>query len=324
MLDVQNLTTEFHNGNTTIRAVDDVSFTVPDNRVVGLVGESGSGKSVTSLSVMNLVPAAARLSGKVIWNGQDILKMNSDAHRRFLGREIGMIFQNPLASLNPVFTIGSQLIETIILHQNVSKTRAREIATELLTRVKIPDAAERLSDYPHQFSLGMCQRIMIALTLAMKPRLLIADEPTASLDVTIQAQVLALLNELRDEYRLSILMISHDLGVIAQFCDELLIMYLGRIVETGTPQQIFKNPLHPYTQALISAIPIPDPDQRLAPKIIEGDIPSPAHLPTGCRFRTRCPYAIDRCKSEEPRLLSTTDTGHYVSCWMPHTPEVIT
>lgn len=313
MLEVKNLTTDFVEGKHRLRAVDGVSFEVRPNEVLGLVGESGSGKSVTALSAMNLVPGNAEVSGSVLWNGTDVLTMSPDAHRRFLGRDVGMIFQNPLASLNPVFTIGSQLIETIRLHQHVSAEQAKHIATELLSKVKIPDAHDRLNDYPHQFSLGMCQRIMIALTLAMKPRLIIADEPTASLDVTIQAQVLALLNGLRDDYQLSILLISHDLGIIAQFCDRILIMYLGRIVESGTPQQIFKAPAHPYTQALIGAIPVPDPDRRMRPSVIEGDIPSPSHLPSGCRFHPRCPMASEVCRVTDPQLALFQD-GHSVAC----------
>ncbi len=317
MLEVTNLTTDFLNGKQRIRAVDGVSFEVRPNEVLGLVGESGSGKSVTALSAMNLLSGNATVSGSVRWNGADVLTMSPDAHRQFLGRDVGMIFQNPLASLNPVFTIGSQLIETIVLHQRVSTAQAKAIAVELLTKVKIPDALERLGDYPHQFSLGMCQRIMIALTLAMKPRLIIADEPTASLDVTIQAQVLALLNGLRDDYQLSILLISHDLGIIAQVCDRILIMYLGRIVESGTPHQIFKSPAHPYTQALIAAIPIPDPDLRSRPMVIAGDIPSPAHLPTGCRFHPRCPMVTEACRITDPAL-ELFSNGHLVACLRAH------
>lgn len=313
MLEVTGLTTEFINGNHRIRAVDGVSFQVREDEVIGLVGESGSGKSITALSAMNLVPGNAHVSGSVKWNGDEVLTMSPGDHRRFLGREVGMIFQNPLASLNPVFTIGAQLIETIMLHQAVSKSEATHIAIELLSKVKIPDAKARMKDYPHQFSLGMCQRIMIALTMAMKPRLMIADEPTASLDVTIQAQVLALLNTLRAEYKMSILLISHDLGIISQFCDRILIMYLGRIVESGTPAQIFKTPQHPYTQALISAIPVPDPDFRMNPQLIAGDIPSPSCLPTGCRFHPRCPKAIDLCRSVDPQLAEYRD-GHFVAC----------
>jgi oligopeptide/dipeptide ABC transporter ATP-binding protein len=313
LLEVTNLTTDFLNGKQRIRAVDGVSFEVRPNEVLGLVGESGSGKSVTALSAMNLLSGNATVSGSVHWNGTDVLTMSPEAHRQFLGRDVGMIFQNPLASLNPVFTIGSQLIETIVLHQKVSASQAKVIAVELLTKVKIPDALERLDDYPHQFSLGMCQRIMIALTLSMKPRLIIADEPTASLDVTIQAQVLALLNGLRDDYQLSILLISHDLGIIAQFCDRILIMYLGRIVESGTPHQIFKTPAHPYTQALISAIPVPDPDRRSRPTVISGDIPSPVHLPTGCRFHPRCPMVTNACRITDPGLELVAD-GHSVAC----------
>ncbi|NBV83683.1 ABC transporter ATP-binding protein [bacterium] len=313
MLQVNDLYTEFNNGSQRIYAVDGVSFDVQPNEVVGLVGESGSGKSVTALSIMNLVPGNGGVRGSVRWNGAEVLTMSPAAHRQFLGRDVGMIFQNPLASLNPVFSVGNQMVETIRLHRRVGKVQAIEIAIDLLTKVKIPDARSRMNDFPHQFSLGMCQRIMIALTLAMKPKLIIADEPTASLDVTIQAQVLALLHELRDENELSILLISHDLGVIAQFCDRILIMYLGRIVESGTPHQIFKTPMHPYTKALISAIPIPDPDQRLKPSVIAGDIPSPSRLPSGCRFHPRCPFATQSCRETDPTLQMMSD-HHEVAC----------
>jgi len=207
------------------------------------------------------------------------------------------------------------MIETIVLHQEVTKEEAKNIAIELLKKVRIPDPETRLEDYPHSFSMGMCQRIVIAMTLSMKPKLIIADEPTASLDVTIQAQIMALLNDLKEEFNLSILLISHDLGVIAQSCDHILIMYLGKIVETGTPDQIFHSPKHPYTQALISSIPIADPSKKHTPKPPEGDTPSPMNIPKGCRFHTRCPFVMDKCKEVSPELVAQSDEAE-VACFL--------
>ncbi|RAP32803.1 peptide ABC transporter ATP-binding protein [Candidatus Marinamargulisbacteria bacterium SCGC AG-410-N11] len=313
MLEVKNLKTVFRVGDKTVHAVDDVSFEIKEQQVVGLVGESGSGKSVTSTSILNLLPPNGEItSGSVNFKGQDLLSLSKKEMRKIRGNEIGLIFQNPLAALNPVFTIGNQMIETIQLHHKVSKLEAEKEAVSLLKKVNIPDAETRLNDYPHQFSLGMCQRIMIALTLSMNPSLLIADEPTASLDVTIQAQILSLLHDLKKEFKMSIFLISHDLGVIAQSCDYILVMYLGRIVEKGTPHQIFKNPQHPYTQALISSIPVPDPDHNTAATLLKGDIPSPMNLPSGCRFHPRCPKAFSDCSAINPSLIKTNDSD--VAC----------
>ena len=316
MLSVKNLKTEFKVGQKTVKAVDGVSFEVPSNSIVGIVGESGSGKSVTALSIMGLLSSNARVtSGEVLWNGTDVLTMPENERRLIRGKEIGLIFQNPLAALNPVFSIGNQFIETICLHHTVDKKVARERAVALLKQVNIPDPETRLDDYPHQFSLGMCQRIMIALTLAMDPTLLIADEPTASLDVTIQAQILALLKEIQREREMSVLLISHDLGVVAQYCDYIVIMYLGKLVEKGTPEQIFGSPKHPYTQALISAIPSTDPHKKHSPIILKGDIPSPMNVPTGCRFHTRCPYVMPKCSGVEP-VLQSLELNREVACYL--------
>ena len=301
MLTISHLKTRFKVGDQTVTAVDDISFEIPKNKMVGLVGESGSGKSVTALSILQLLPDNADVQAEAItWEGKSIT--DPRAVKAIRGSDIGLIFQNPLAALNPVFTIGNQLIETLCLHRNVSKKEAENIAVSLLNKVNIPDAKMRLADYPHQFSLGMCQRVMIAITLAMQPKLLIADEPTASLDVTIQAQILALINELKEDLGMSILMISHDLGVIAQYCDEIMVMYLGKIVEKGNPKDIFLNPKHPYTQALIAAIPSPNPTDKHRPTLLKGDIPSPLNIPNGCRFHTRCPKVFDPCASQNPPL----------------------
>lgn len=315
ILEVKNLRTCFDSDGTQLMAVDGVSFSIPHGYSVGIVGESGSGKSVTAYSVLGLLPSTGRVvSGDILWNGDSLISMSEAQRRLIRGSEIGLIFQNPLASLNPVFTIGNQLIETIQLHEECSKEDAKKKAIVLLEKVNIPDASDRLSHYPHQFSLGMCQRIMIALTLAMKPKLLIADEPTASLDVTIQAQLLRLLNDLKKEESMSMLIISHDLGVVAQNCDEILVYYLGKIVEKGTPEQIFLAPKHPYTQALVASIPSPDPRIKKEIPLLVGDIPSPVNLPSGCRFHTRCPKAVDQCRHSEP-LLEEREKNQFSACF---------
>jgi len=301
MLEIENLKVIFKEKKHQVTAVDTISFHIPENTIVGLVGESGSGKSVTALSLLRILPQNADITAtKMIWKGQDLLTLTPEEMRKKRGKEIGLIFQNPLAALNPVYTIGNQLIETLQLHHQISKKEAKDRAISLLKGVSIPDPEQRLNEYPHQFSLGMCQRIMIALTAGMKPHLMIADEPTASLDVTIQAQVLSLLRSLKEETKMSMLFISHDLGIIAQHCDYILVMYLGRIVEKGTAEDIFLRPQHPYTQALISSIPIPDPTRKQTPQLIHGDIPSPIHIPSGCRFHTRCPKVMDICKTQNP------------------------
>lgn len=315
MLEVRNLKTMFSVGSHQVTAVDGVSFTVGSGRVMGIVGESGSGKSVTALSIMRLLPANGRVAGgDLIWNGRNMFALPEKEFARIRGSEIGLVFQNPLAALNPVFTIGNQMIETILLHHSVSKAEAKARAAALLKQVGIPDAEQRLNDYPHQFSMGMCQRIMIAITLAMSPKLLIADEPTASLDVTIGAQILDLMGQLRTDLGMSILIISHDLGLIAQHCDDVLIMYLGKIMEAGPIRSIFKNPCHPYTRALLSSIPIPDPDRPHRPQILKGEMPSPVHLPTGCRFHSRCPKRMPRCQTEAPQSYTVQD--QVVACFL--------
>ena len=262
MLELVNLSTSFQQANSTFHAVNGVSLTVPKGKTIGLVGESGSGKSVTSLSAMRLLSANATCTGQILWKGNDLQTFSDEQMRAVRGREIAMIFQNPLAALNPVFTVANQMIETICHHHSLSKEAAREKAIALLDRVKIPNPESRIDDYPHQFSLGMCQRIMIALTLSMEPDLVIADEPTASLDVTVQTKIMELLNELQSELGMSMLLISHDLGVIAQNCDYIYIMYKGNLVEEGSAYDIFKHPKDPYTQALIAAIPSVEPPKK--------------------------------------------------------------
>jgi len=318
MLTIKNLSVEFQVEGRMLQALDDVSFDVPDNRMVGLVGESGSGKSITTLSVMKLLPANGRISnGSILWNGRNLIELSENQLREVRGQQIGLIFQNPQSCLNPVFTIGNQLMETIKLHHaTLSKTQVKEMAISLLKKVNIPDPEQRLNQYPHQFSMGMCQRLMIALTIAMQPQLLIADEPTASLDVTIQAQILDLLEQLKQNLAMSILLISHDLSLIAQHCDDVVIMYLGKIIETGTTLSFFKNPLHPYTQALLSAIPVPDPSHPKKPAPLQSEPSSIMHIPCGCRFHPRCPKAFNRCKTEVPQLNQIPGQSQRVACFL--------
>jgi peptide/nickel transport system ATP-binding protein len=313
MLTVEHLSVRIPQDSQEVLAVDDISFSIGENKTVGLVGESGSGKSITALSLIKLTPPTAILGGKIMWENRNVLDMNTSQLRALRGHEIGLIFQNPLASLNPVFTVGNQMIETICLHQKVSKKEAKDLAIDLLKKVRIPDPEKRMNNYPHEFSLGMCQRAMIALTLSMRPKLLIADEPTASLDVTVQAQILDLLEELQESFKMSILLISHDMGVISQNCDEVLVMYVGKIVERGTPDQIFNAPQHPYTQALIEAIPKIGKSRQAF--TLQGDPPSPLNLPKGCRFQSRCPKVIERCRIESPPLV-TSPAGQACACWV--------
>lgn len=312
LLQVDQLSVSFGSRNHPIRVVNGVSFSVTQGEVVGLVGESGSGKSVTCLSVMNLL-AGAHITGSVSFKGTPLLGLSASAHRALLGKEMGMIFQSPQASFNPVYTIGAHFIETIQHHHGITAKAARSMAIDLLTQVNIPDAERRLHDYPHHFSLGMCQRLMIALTIAMSPSLLIADEPTASLDVTIQAQVMALLQRVKTTHHMGIVLVSHDLGLVAQHCDRVLVMYLGELVEAGPTVDVFQSPQHPYTQALLASIPNPDPTQRVPITPIMGDIPSPQHRPSGCAFHPRCHLRTDRCTHMHPTL--TSHQPHQVACF---------
>ena len=255
MLQINELRVEFNQDKKRVEAVKGISFELPHGCSLGVVGESGSGKSVTAYSIMGLLPDTASVTGEIIWNGKNLLDFSPKEWFSIRGKEIGLIFQNPQAALNPVFTIANQMIETIQLHQQVSKQEARNIAIELLKKVTITNAEQRIDDYPHQFSLGMCQRIMIALTVAMKPKLLIADEPTASLDVTSQKQILTLLGDLRRDFEMDLLIISHDLALISEHCDYVVVLYLGEVVEHGKTADIFQNPQHAYTKKLIEAIP---------------------------------------------------------------------
>ena len=323
LLELENLTTVFKIQDAEVRAVDGVSFALDQGRVLGLVGESGCGKSVTALSIMRLLPSPpGRIaSGRVLFDGRDLLSLPESDMRRLRGNKISMIFQEPMTSLNPVFTVGDQIGEVFRLHQNMGRRQAMEAAAAMLEQVGIPAPDKRVHEYPHQMSGGMRQRVMIAMALACRPRLMIADEPTTALDVTIQAQILALMNQLRDEIGTSILLITHNLGVVAEMCDQVAVMYAGRIVESCPVEEIFKNPGHPYTEGLLRSLPPApaDPPQELL-ETIEGMVPSLLELPAGCKFRDRCPDAFEPCGGDEPPLFKLPG-GHLVRCYKRQYPE---
>jgi peptide/nickel transport system ATP-binding protein len=314
LLEVRGLKTHFATDRGLFRAVDGISFSVPRGRTVGLVGESGCGKSVTSLSVMGLVASPGKVEAEaVLFGDRDVLKLSADERRRLRGGKMSMIFQEPMTSLNPVHTVGQQIIEAILAHSAMTPRAARARAIEMLELVRIPSAATRIDDFPHNMSGGMRQRVMIAMALSCEPSLLIADEPTTALDVTIQAQILDLLSDLQQRLGMAILIITHDLGVIAEVADEVLVMYAGRIVESATVNDLFADPQHPYTIGLLGSIPRIDVDRaRLA--TIEGTVPSPNNQPAGCRFAPRCPFATQRCTLDPPPLREIAP-GHRVACW---------
>ncbi len=315
LLDVRNLKTHFYTEDGLVPAVDGVDFRLAKKETLGIVGESGCGKSVTSLSVMRLVPnpPGRIVEGQILFNGQDLLKKTEKEMRSIRGNEISMIFQEPMTSLNPVYTIGDQIMEALILHQKLSRAQARQRALDTLKLVGIPSAERRIDEYPHQMSGGMRQRVMIAMALSCNPQLLIADEPTTALDVTIQAQILDLMRKLRDDLGTSIMLITHDMGVIAEMADRVVVMYTGKIVEEADVQTIFTNPQHPYTVGLLGSIPkLHEKTERL--KVIDGVVPNPFAMPSGCRFHPRCEFAADICKAKEPTLV-TVNGDHSVACW---------
>jgi len=314
LLEVRGLKTHFHTDRGLFRAVDDVSFTVDRGRTVGLVGESGCGKTVTSLSIMGLVAEPGRIEADaILFEGRDLLKLSADERRRLRGQKLSMIFQEPMTSLNPVHTIGAQLVEGIRAHMDLSPQAARERAVEMLDLVRIPPAADRFDEHPHRLSGGMRQRVMIAMALACDPTLLVADEPTTALDVTIQAQILDLLRDLQQRLGMATMMITHDLGVIAEIADDVIVMYAGKIVESGPVKAIFADRQHPYTIGLLGSIARLDVDRpRLV--TIEGVVPSSHNQPIGCRFAPRCPFADQHCHAEPPPLRDIV-AGHRVACW---------
>jgi peptide/nickel transport system ATP-binding protein len=326
ILKASGLSTSFFTSEGIVRAVAGIDFNVKKGEVLGLVGESGCGKTVTALSVMRLVPdpPGRIVAGKILFQGTDLLTLTEKEMQSIRGKQIAMIFQEPMTSLNPVFTVGNQINEMLRLHLKMSKREALERTIELLAQVGIPSPEQRVKEYPHQLSGGMRQRVMIAMAISCHPDLVIADEPTTALDVTIQAQILNLLKHLREELGMAMILISHDLGVIAEVADEVAIMYAGRIVEYTSTQELFAHPLHPYTQGLLTSLPRFDLSSRQAGrfrkgrerlKAISGMVPPLSDLPSGCTFHPRCPVAIEVCQKEEPELIEVSP-GHKVRCWL--------
>jgi oligopeptide/dipeptide ABC transporter ATP-binding protein len=319
LLEVRDLRTRFATEDGEFAAVDGVSFTLDAGRTLGLVGESGCGKSVTSLSIMGLVPQPpGRVEGEIFFDGEDLLRMPASGMRELRGNRLSMIFQEPMTSLNPAFTIGEQITEAILRHRKATREEAKSLAIAMLERVRIPTPAQRFDDYPHRLSGGMRQRVMIAMALALSPSLLIADEPTTALDVTIQAQILELMRLLREETGTAIILITHDLGVIAEVADEVAVMYAGRIVERAPVRALFAEPQHPYTIGLLGSIPkLHVRQERLA--AIEGQVPTAVSQVQGCRFHPRCPFAVERCREAQPTLADVAP-GHAAACWRAPLP----
>ena len=316
LLAVRDLRTWFHTEDGVARAVDGVSFEISEGETLGLVGESGCGKSVTALSILRLVdPAGRTVGGEIIFRGKNLLDLTEREMRSVRGAEISMVFQEPMTSLNPVFTIGDQIMEAVLLHRQVSRTEARETTVEMLMRVGFPEPERRLDEYPHQMSGGMKQRAMIAMALVCRPALLIADEPTTALDVTIQADILDLLSDLQAEMKMAVLLITHNLGIVAGTADRVAVMYAGRIVEYSPAADLFENPKHPYTMCLFKSVPRLDAPRREKLEAISGQVPDPKRWPSGCRFHPRCPYAEKRCFEEEPPMEQKLP-GHTAACWV--------
>jgi oligopeptide/dipeptide ABC transporter ATP-binding protein len=319
LLEVRDLKVQFATEDGIVHAVDGVDFTLDRGQVLGIVGESGSGKSVTSLTLLGLTRGVnARFEGEVLYKDRDLLKLGEEEFRSIRGNQIAMIFQDPMTSLNPVYRVGAQICETLHAHnENMNKNQARARASELLRAVGIPNPERRIDDYPHQFSGGMRQRAMIAMALANNPDILIADEPTTALDVTIQAQIIELIDRLKDEFNSAVILITHDLGVVADIADEILVMYAGRVVERGKKREVFYDPQHPYAWGLLGSIPRLDRPKTERLHSIKGLPPSLINLPQGCKFRPRCPHAFEKCW-EEPALENRVeDPGHLDRCWLP-------
>jgi oligopeptide/dipeptide ABC transporter ATP-binding protein len=317
LLEVDDLHVHFVTEDGVVRAVDGVSFSVDRGQVLGIVGESGSGKSVTAMTIMGLTRGInSRFQGEVRYKGKDLLKVPEEEMQQYRGAEIGMIFQDPMTSLNPVYRIGEQIVEAIQAHEKQDKRAAKKRAIELLKQVGIPNPESRVDDFPHQFSGGMRQRAMIAIALACNPDILIADEPTTALDVTIQAQIIELIDHLKDDFNSAVIMITHDLGVVADVADEIVVMYAGRVVERAASRELFYDPQHPYTWGLLGSIPRLDRPRVARLHSITGSPPSLINLPQGCKFRPRCPHAFEKCM-EEPRLVQRVAApGHLDRCWL--------
>ena len=315
LLQVKDLRTYFYTDDGVVKAVDGVNFEVEAGKTIGIVGESGCGKSITAMSILRLIPdpPGRIVSGEIMFDGRDLTKVSDDDIRHIRGNDISMIFQEPMTSLNPVFTAGYQIMEVLMLHQHLSESEAKKKAIEMIKLVGIPRPDKIVDEYPHQLSGGMRQRIMIAMALACQPKLLIADEPTTALDVTIQAQILELMNSLKSRLNTSIMLITHDLGVVAEMSDHVVVMYAGKIVEDAPVGELFGNPRHPYTIGLMNSIPsLIDEGERL--ESIDGSVPNPLYLPKGCYFHPRCRFATDECRKGQPELREITP-GHKVSCF---------
>jgi len=315
-LEVKNLSVSFLIRKNWVQAIDDVSFSLYQGEILGIVGESGCGKSVTSMSILHLLPeTTSRIDhGSALFQGQDLCTLNNKAMSKIRGKKIAMIFQDSMTSLNPVVSVGKQLVEAVMLHNSgIDKQKASELSINILGKVGIPSPSKRFKEYPHQLSGGMRQRVMIAMSLIQNPDILIADEPTTSLDVTIQAQILELLRNLGKERDVSVMLITHDMGVVAEMADRVLVMYAGNVMEVADVKSIFKNPLHPYTQGLLASIPRPDVDVKSL-FTIEGNVPTLTNMPKGCRFCSRCKKATKRCEEQKPPLF--TFQGHQVRCWL--------
>ena len=315
LLSIRNLRTYFFTEDGIVKAVDGISLEIDKKEAVGLVGESGCGKTVTALSIMRLVPPPGKIvSGKILFKGEDLLKKSEDEMRKIRGNRISMIPQDSVSSLNPVLTIGEQIAEVIRLHQGLNRREAKRKVVEMLELVGIPSPSKRMNEYPHQLSGGMRQRVMIAMALACNPELIIADEPTTALDVTIQAQILDVMKNMIKEFGCSLLLITHDFGVVAEMCDKVIVMYAGNIVEYAHTKALFKNPKHPYTHGLLNSIPKIDANIKRF-KAIDGTVPNLIDPPAGCKFHPRCPYAREICSKQKPQIVEV-EPGHFVSCWM--------
>jgi len=323
LLSVSNLKTHFYMEDKVVKAVDGVDFSIRKNEILGMVGESGSGKSVCALSILRLLPIPpCKISGQVYFNGENLLKLNERQMQKIRGKEISMIFQEPAISLNPVLTIGDQIVESIKLHQKLDKIKAWEKMVEMLKLVKIPEPFSRAKEYPYEMSGGMKQRVMIAMALSSNPSLLIADEPTTALDVTIQKEILYLIKDLQKKIGTSVLFITHNLGVIAEVADKIVLMYAGKVLEYAPVNEIFHQPGHPYTLDLLKSIPRLDVSRGIKLEVIPGRLPDPAALPRGCLFHPRCKFAINICKKKEPELEEIGD-NHIVRCWMYNKEKAI-
>lgn len=316
LIEVNSLRTHFNTERGQVTAIDDVSFYIDEGEILGIVGESGCGKSVTAQSIMRLLDekVTARYEGEIKLKGTNLFSLNKNQMDKIRGNDIAMIFQDPLSSLNPVYTVGNQIMEAILLHQKVSKKEAEKLAIDMLRLVGIPAPEKRIKEFPHELSGGMQQRVMIAIALSCQPKLLIADEPTTALDVTIQAQILDLIKELNKELGMGVMFITHDLGVVAELCQRVAVMYLGQIVEEADVVDLFKQPLHPYTKGLIASIPQMDGDRSQKLHVIEGSVPSLENVPSGCRFAGRCQFATDLCLEKAPEL-EDKGNGRKVRCW---------